>query len=236
MSGPETTPALETPAASAAPAKRSGLSLRVAAILAAILLVAFGGATAWAVMTNGDLERTRQTLATTEADLASTTSTLTATTGDLEATSTDLTAEQSSIKANKAEITVLEFQIERKGACIEAQTANLAEFRRILALQRENFARTTSGSAWAKAIATSDRALDLAIDYLARSYSSAAAGSYGTANSWISKSNAQISVSNKQGKIADREVDAINAASKAINAADDALYKTLDNTISTCGG
>jgi chromosome segregation ATPase len=224
------------PASEPVPAgRRAGLSIRVAAILAAVLLLAFGGATAWAVMTNAELERTRATLAETDADLTATKASLGDVAADLSSTADDLEAEQASISANESRITVLEFQIERKAACIEAQTANLAEFRRILALERENFARTTSGSAWAKAIAASDRALDLAVDYLAKSYSSAAAGSYNTANSWLGKSNAQISVSNKQIGIANNQNEVINAASDAINAATDALYATLDDTLSTCG-
>jgi hypothetical protein len=215
--------------------RRTGLGIRAAGILAAILLLAFGGATAWAVTTNAELERTRATLATTDADLTATKARLADVAADLTSTAADLEAERASIGANEARITVLEFQIERKAACIEAQTANLGEFRRILALERENFARTTSGSTWAKAIAASDRALDLAVEYLAKSYSSAAAGSYNTANSWLSKSNAQISVSNRQVDIANNENEVINAASDAINAATDALYATLEETVSTCG-
>ena len=126
-------------------------------------------------------------------------------------------------------------QIERKGACIEAQTGNLAELRRILALERENFARTTSGSTWAKSNDASNKALDLAISYLARAYSSAAAGSYATANSWLSKSNAQVAVSNRQVKIGNKAIDELNAASDAINEAADEFLKTLDETGSTCG-
>ena len=228
MSGPEAPVAV-------APAKPRGLSVRVAAVLAVLLLLAFGAATAWAVVTSGELERTRQALVATEGDLASTSSALDSTKGDLDETSANLASERSKIKANASKVTSLEFQIERKSECIAAQTANLVEFRRILALERENFGRTTTGSTWAKAHAASDRALDLAIDYLAKSYSSAAAGSYNTANSWLSKSNAQIRVSNRHIDVANKENTAINAASDAINAATDALYATLDDTLSTCG-
>jgi septal ring factor EnvC (AmiA/AmiB activator) len=228
-------PAATTPSPSPSE-RRPGISVRVALVLAALLLVTLGAATAWAVTTNGDLEAARGTLGTTTADLASTSEQLAETKTTLANTANELAGERKAIDANEAKVKVLEHQIERKAACIEAQTTNLAEFRRILALERENFARTTSGSAWAKAVAASDRALDLSIDYLANAYSSASSGAYNTANNWLSKSNAQISVSNRQLKALNAEIDSINAASDAINAANDALGVTLDKTTSTCGG
>lgn len=218
-----------------ATAKRSGVDIRVVAIAVIVLLLAFGGAAAWAYTTNGDLERTRQTLASTSTDLDSTNKTLADTDGKVSAAKAALADEQSAIKSDTSRIKTLKNQIERKGACIEAQTANLAELRRILALERENFARTTSGSAWAKSNDASNKALDLAISYLAKSYTSAAAGSYGTANSWLSKSNAQVAASNRQVKIGNKAIDALNAASDAINKAADDFAKTLDTTGSTCG-
>lgn len=129
----------------------------------------------------------------------------------------------------------LETQIDRKAACIAVQTANLTELRRILALERANFARSTSGSAWAKENAAAYKAIGLAIDYLYKAYTSAAAGSYGTANVWLSRSNAQVSVSNKQVKLANAEIKKINTASDAINKANDLFGETLDKTASTCG-
>jgi peptidoglycan hydrolase CwlO-like protein len=228
MTGPDAT--------SVSPAARSGVSIRVALVLALVLLLALGGTTAWAVMTNGDLERSRQTLATTEADLASTSSRLATRTGELEAASAALADERSSIKKNESRIKVLETQIRGKSQCIKAQTTNLAEFQRILALDRANFDRTSTGSVWAKAHAAGDKAVDLAIDYLAKAYLAAAAGSYGTANSWVGKSNAQIDISNRQIKIGNKEIDAINAATDSINAANDELRKKLDATATICGG
>ena len=67
------------------------------------------------------------------------------------------------------------------------------------------------------------------------SYTSAAAGKYGTANSYIDKSNAQIRTSNKQLDAEDKQIKAINAASDAINKANDTFSDTLDATSSTCG-
>ena len=215
--------------------KRSGVDVRVAAIVAVVLLLAFGGAAVWAYSTNQELERTRQSLSSTSGTLETTKATLADTQGKLTSTTADVTAEQAAIKADKSRITVLEFQIDRKGACIAAQTTNLAELRRILELERANFARATSTSPWGKAHAASDKALGLAIDYLQKSYQSAAVGSYNTANSWLSKSNAQVRASNKQIAISNKEIDKLNAASDAINAANDAFADTLRKTASTCG-
>ena len=215
--------------------KRTGVDVRVAALIAILLLLAFGGAAAWAYTTNADLERTRQTLTATTGTLDTTKSTLADTNETLTATTEDVADEAAAIKAGKSKITVLTFQVERKGACIEAQTTNLAELRRILDLERKSFAQATSTSAWGKANAASNRALGLAIDYLEKSYKSAAAGSYGTANSWLSKSNAQVAASNKQIKIGNKEIDKINASSDAINAANDAFELELRKMVSTCG-
>jgi peptidoglycan hydrolase CwlO-like protein len=215
--------------------RRSGFDVRVAIVAAIVLLLVFGGAAAWAFTTSNDLQATRATLDATSDELDTTQSTLESTTADLDSASADLAAAQDAIKANKAKITVLTFQIERKGACIEAQSANLGEIRRILALERENFGRTTSGSAWAKAHGASQKAINAAIDYLYKAYTSAAAGKYGTANSYIDKSNAQIRASNKQLDAEDKQIKAINAASDAINKANDSFGSTLDATSSTCG-
>jgi peptidoglycan hydrolase CwlO-like protein len=214
---------------------RSGLSLRVAAIGAVILLLVFGGVGAWALSTNADLDHTRQSLTTTSSDLAATKTTLADTQSKLRSTKANVSAEQSRITDDTSRITNLETQIDRKAACITVQTANLTELRRILALERANFARSTSGSAWAKENAAAYKAIGLAIDYLYKAYTSAAAGSYGTANVWLSRSNAQVSVSNKQVKLANAEIKKINAASDAINKANDAFAETLDKTASTCG-
>ena len=219
-----------------APVKRSGVDLRVVLIAAIVLLLALGGAAAWAYTTNTDLQATRQTLTSTSTDLASTKSTLSDTQGKLTKATKDADTEQAAIKSDKARLKALDLQISRKGACIVTQTANLAEIRRILALERANFAATVSGSVWYKAHSASDRALDLAISYLAKAYTSAAAGSYATANSWLSKSNAQVRVSNKQIPIQNKEIDKFNAAVAAINKANDAFGVTLDKTSSTCGG
>ena len=215
--------------------KRAGVDLRVVAVAAIVLLLAFGGAAAWAYSTNSDLERTRQTLASTSADLDSTNKSLTDTDGKVTAAKKALADEESAIKTDTTRIASLNNQVERKGACIAAQTANLAELRQILALERENFARTTSGSTWAKSNDASNKALDLAISYLAKSHTSAAAGSYNTANSWLSKSNAQVAASNRQVKAGNKAINELNAASDAINKAADEFEKTLDTTASTCG-
>jgi chromosome segregation ATPase len=216
--------------------RRSGFDLRIAIVGAIVLLLALGGTAAWAVTTNNDLQATKTTLGTTTGDLDTTKSSLAETSAELDATSTDLAATEDAIKDGRARITVLEFQIERKAACIEAQAANLDEIRRILALERESFARTTSGSTWGKAHAASKTAINLAIEDLHKAYTSAAAGNYGTSNSWLDKSNAQIRASNRQLDTVDQEIDAINAGSDAINAANDAFEATLDETLSTCGG
>jgi septal ring factor EnvC (AmiA/AmiB activator) len=216
--------------------RRAGFDLRIAIMAAVVLLLALGGAVAWAMTTSNDLQATTTTLAATRGDLDTTRSTLADRSAELESTAADLAQTEEAIKADEDRITVLEFQIERKGACIEAQATNLAEIRRILALERENFARTTSGSSWGMAHAASKKAINLAIDDLYKAYTSAAAGNYGTANSWLEKSNAQIRVSNKQLDALDREIDAINASSDAINAANDGFQNTLDETLSTCGG
>jgi chromosome segregation ATPase len=181
-----------------ATAKRSGVDIRVIAIAVIVLLLAFGGVAAWAYSTNADLEGTRQTLSSTSTDLDSTKKTLADTDSKVTVAKAAVTDEEAAIKSDKARITNLGNQIKRKDACIVAQTANLAEIRRILAVERENFVRTTSGSTWAKTNDASNRALDLAISYLAKSYASAAAGSYSTANSWLSQSNAQVAASNSQ--------------------------------------
>jgi hypothetical protein len=70
---------------------------------------------------------------------------------------------------------------------------------------------------------------------MVKAYTSAAAGSYATANSWLSKSNAQVRISNRQVDIGNKEVAEINAAIEAIRKANVAFAETLDETESTCG-
>ncbi len=216
-------------------AKRSGIDLRIVAIGVIVLVLAAGGAAAWAYSTNTDLERTRQTLAATAADLDITKTSLTETQGKVTDASAKVATEQKTIATNKSRTKVLEFQISRKSDCIKAQAANLTEIRRILAMQRESFDRTTSGSAWNKANNARYKAFDLAISYMAKAYTSAAAGSYATANSWLSKSNAQVRISNRQVEVGNKEVAEINAAIEAIRKANVAFAETLDKTESTCG-
>ena len=55
-----------------APTKRTGVDIRIVLVAAVVLLLAVGGAAAWAYSTNADLERTRQTLATTNTNLETT--------------------------------------------------------------------------------------------------------------------------------------------------------------------
>jgi septal ring factor EnvC (AmiA/AmiB activator) len=215
---------------------RSGLDLRVAIVLGVIAALVFGGVAVFAASVNGELERTRSTVNETTAELASTTASLSDTRAKLTTATTDFGTETKAIEAANAKITVLEFQVERKAACIAVQATNLTELRRILALERENFARTTSGSTWAKANAAATKAMHLAITDLYKSYQAAAAGKYGTANTWLARSNAQISILNKQAKAGNKEVTRINAASGAINKANSAFQVTLDDAQSTCGG
>jgi peptidoglycan hydrolase CwlO-like protein len=216
--------------------RRSGLDIRIAIIVLIVLLLALAGAGAWALTTNNELQSTQASLSSTTGDLDSTKADLASTKTNLGTATADLAETQDAIKADKAKITVLKFQIERKGACIEAQSANLTEIRRILAIERSNFARTTTGSAWDKAHAAAQKAINAAIDYLYKSYTSAAARKYSTANSYLDKSNAQIRASNKQLDSLDREIKAINKSSDEINKANDGFATTLDTTTSTCGG
>jgi septal ring factor EnvC (AmiA/AmiB activator) len=218
------------------PTKRSGFDVRLALLVLIGLLLVLAGAGFWAYTTSNDLQTTRAALASTSGELDTTKANLASTASDLDTASTDLASAQEAIKANKAKITVLNFQIERKGACIQAQTANLTEMRRILALERANFARTTTGSAWDKAHAAAQKAINAAIDYLYKAYTSAAAGKLSTANANIDRSNAQIRASNKQLDALDKEIDAINKSSDEINKANDSFSSTLDATSSTCGG
>lgn len=145
-----------------------------------------------------------------------------------------MSAERERIKKATSRIGSLESQIARRASCIEVQTADLAELRRILALERKNFDRTTSRSVWGKAQATSDKAIDRAIGDMKSAYQHAAAGRLSTANSWISRSNSQVRISNRQIAIANREIDRINAATKVINGAEVAFVKRLERSASTC--
>jgi chromosome segregation ATPase len=216
--------------------RRSGLDLRIAIVAAIVLLLALGGAAAWAYTTSNDLQATRTTLGATSGDLDTTTSQLEETQQQLDQAETDLDTTVKAVAADESKIKTLNFQIDRKTECIAAQSTNLEEIRRILALERENFGRTTSGSSWARSHAASQKAINLAIDDLYKAYTNAAAGKYSTSNSWLDKSNAQIRASNKQLDAVDKEIDAINKASDAINDANDAFEKTLAGTASTCGG
>ena len=156
--------------------------------------------------------------------------------GNLTRAATDVAAEQDAIKGDKVRVTVLTAQVARKDACIKTQAANLTEIRRILDMERENFARTTTSSKWYKTHAAADRALDLAISYMAKAYTSAAAGSYSTANSWLSKSNAQVRLAGRQIDAANKEIDKFNVAVNAINKASDDFAVVLETTKRSCGG
>jgi chromosome segregation ATPase len=216
-------------------ARRSGVDVRLLVVVGIAIALALAGAGTWALTTNDELQSTRATLATTSGDLAAAQSSLTETTADLDAAKADLATAGEAAKDGEARIGALQFQIERKAACIEAQSANLAEIRRILALERANFAKTTSGSAWAKAHGAAQTAINVAIEDLRKAYESAAAGAYGAANTWIDRSNAQIRKSNAQLKLEDAQIAAINKATDETNAANDAFRATLDDTASTCG-
>jgi chromosome segregation ATPase len=218
------------------PKRASGLDLRIVIVAAIVLLLVLGGAAAFAATANNDLQAARTTLGSTSGDLEMTKADLEQTTATLDGRKADLADAEKAIEADEARVKVLEFQVQRKAECIDAQATNLAEIRRILALERENFGRTTSGSTWGKAHAAAQAAINLAIEDLAKAYQQAAAGNYGSSNSWLDKSNAQIKVSNKQLDAMDKEIVAINAASDAINAANDAFHDTLETTVSTCGG
>jgi len=216
--------------------KRSGIDLRLLIVIGVALLLGLAGAAAWAATTNNDLQSTRATLASTSGDLDTTKADLASTTSDLSKAGTDLATTQKDIKTDQSKITTLNFQIDRKGDCIAAQSANLAEMHRILDLERANFARTGTKSAWGRAYAADQAAINLAIDYLYKAYQNAAAGKLSTANSYIDKSNAQIRISNSQLKNSNKQIDIINKATDDINKANDAFDKTLTATSSTCGG
>jgi septal ring factor EnvC (AmiA/AmiB activator) len=204
-------------------------------VVGALLALAIAGTGAWAVTTKADLDQARSTLTSTNADRDSTKATLASTDTELAATSADLNAAALKLAGAKARIPQLQEQISRKGECIAAQAGNLAELRRILQLQRANFARTTSTSVWGKAHAAEDKALGAAITDLYRAYQNAAARKYSSANSWLSASNAQIRLSNSKISISNAEVRRTNARSDAINKARDAFEKKLADTVTACG-
>ncbi|MFL5679017.1 MAG: hypothetical protein ACJ77B_00280 [Chloroflexota bacterium] len=208
---------------------------RLSLIVGALLVLAIAGTGAWAVVTNGDLDQARSRLTSTNADRDSTKATLASTESDLAAAKADLEAQTKLLQTAKTRIPELQTQISRKGDCITAQAGNLAELRRILQLQRANFARTTTTSLWGKAHAAEDKALRAAITDLYRAYQNAAARKYSTANSWLSASNAQIRLSNAKVKVSNTEVNRTNARSDAINKARDAFEKKLADTVTACG-
>lgn len=214
---------------------RRGVDLRIVALLVLALLVALGGAAAWAATTNGDLATTRTAVAAADGQLATTEGSLTDTEARLKTAEESLAAEQAAIKQADSRTTALNALVDRKAACIAVQATNLVEIRRILALERANFARTTSGSKWGKAEAARSIAIHNAIQYLYNAYTNALARRYDTANSWVSKSNAQISINNSKVKTANREIKAIDAATSRINKATDAFFETLEATEVTCG-
>lgn len=218
----------------AGPARR-GVDLRIVALLAIALLAALGGAAAWAATTNGDLGTTRAAVAAADGRLAMTKGSLADTEARLKTTEEALATERAAIKQADSRTTALNALVDRKAACIAVQATNVAEIRRILALERANFARTTTGSKWGKAEAARSKAIHNAIQYLYNAYTNALAGRYDTANSWVSKSNAQISVNNSKVRTANREIKAIDAATARINKATDAFFKTLGETAVTCG-
>jgi chromosome segregation ATPase len=212
-----------------------GIDRRLSFVLAIALALLIGSIGVWGAGANADPGRARGTLDTTDAEIASTRTSLSSAEAALGTTKQAIASESRRLDAATAHIRDLNGQIERKGACIAAQSGSLTELRRILALQRRNFGRTTSTSTWAKAHAAGDRAIDLAITHLYRAYQSAAAGRPSTANSWISKSNAQVRISNGKVKAANAEIKRINAASDSINTARDAFVTRLDEAIATCG-
>jgi hypothetical protein len=166
--------------------------------------------------------------------LASTTAKLDTTSGQLATAETAVADEADRSKKATSRIGGLESQVERRDACIDVQSGDLEELRRILALERKNFARTTTKSTWGKARTASTKALDRAISNMRSAYLSAAAGNLSTANLWISRSNGQVSINSRQVRIANKEIDKINASSKAINKAEDAFYKRLEKSAVTC--
>jgi chromosome segregation ATPase len=213
---------------------RPTIGLRLVAIGIVAVVAALGATAAWAASTNGQLTEVRSALASTELDLASTTTKLDTTSGQLATAQTAVADEADRTKKATSRIGGLESQIERRDACIDVQSGDLEELRRILALERRNFARTTTKSTWGKARTASTKALDRAISDMRSAYQSAAAGRLSTANSWISRSNAQVSVSSRQVRIANKEIDKINAASKVVNKAEDAFYERLQKSAVTC--
>ena len=214
--------------------QRPTLGMRLVAVGVVVLVAAFGATAAWAASTNGQLTDVRSALAATELELASTSTKLDTTSGQLANAETAVADEANRSKKATSRIGGLESQIERRDACIDVQSGDLEELRRILALERKNFARTTTKSTWGKARTASSKALDRAISNMRSAYQSAAAGRLSTANSWISRSNGQVSVSSRQVRIANREIDRINAASKVINKAEDAFYERLQKSAVTC--
>jgi hypothetical protein len=213
---------------------RASVDLRLALVIGFVLLIALGGSVAWAASTNGRLNETRMALAASEAELAATNVNLATTSSQLDASNADIKDEEARITTATSRISSLESLIGRKGECIEVQARDLAELRRILGLQRKNFARTTTTSRWGKALAAGDRAMDIAIVDMKNAYTSAAAGRLSTANIWIDRSNAQIRASNRQVDIANREIDRMNELSDVINAARDAFTKQLDRSAEAC--
>lgn len=214
--------------------QRPTVSMRLVAIGVVVLVAAFGATAAWAASTNGQLTDVRGALASTELELASTTTKLDTTSGQLATAESAVADEADRSKKATSRIGGLESQIARRDACIDVQSADLVELRRILALERKNFARTTTKSTWGKARTASAEALDRAISNMRSAYQSAAAGRLSTANSWVRRSNSQVDVSVRQIKIANREIDRINAATKVINAAEDAFYERLQKSAVTC--
>ena len=216
--------------------KRTGFDLRILLLIAVALVLGLIGAGIWALNTNNDLESTRATLASTSGDLDAAKGDLTESTATLDATTADLAAARDAIKKDQAKATSLNFQIERKGACIEAQTANLAEIRRILALERVNFARTGSTSAWGKAHAAEQTAINLAIDDLYKAYSAAFQGSTGTAKGHADKGrDAQAKIADAEQRLV-AELKLVDSKAGEIQTAIDALETKLKTTEATCAG
>ena len=185
-----------------ATAKRSGVDLRVVAIAVIVLLLAFGGAAAWAYSTNTDLERTRQTLTSTSTDL------------DVDEEDAGrhrrqgdarqgqaLTDEEAAIKSDKARIDEPREPDQAQGRLhrgADGQPGRDPPNPRPRTRElRPDDERLDVGQ---EPTTRSNKALDLAISYLAKSYTSAAAGSYATANSWLSKSNAQVGGQQQAGQ------------------------------------
>ncbi len=217
-----------------APRRRPGPRLRLSLLLGALLVAIVSATGAWGYLVNADLERTRGTLASTGTDRDTAKTSLTAVEATLASTRAELDSQQKQLADTDGRIPKLNDQIARRSACIAAQSGNVAEMRRILDLQRANFARTTTTSPWGKADAAVSAAYHAALSDLEQAYVNAAAHRFSTANVWLSRANSQVGIGNRQLAVAGKQVEAMNAATKVINDALDAFAKKLSDTEATC--